>query len=141
MPWRANNAAEPIPDNGSSCGEPMAPAAFLVDFEVADTLVVAAVEVVAGRDAGLLRGQCEGVEQSPRKSLALDDDVVPGRCVPHHGTQRASGEPSTGNSLISPSASSSTAIAARIKPISRVMMLMPVRPSALAMRPEAENVA
>ena len=48
---------------------------------------------------------------------------------------------STGKSLVSPSASNSTATTARIKPISRVMMLMPVLPSALAMRPEAMNTA
>jgi hypothetical protein len=33
----------------------------------------------------------------------------------------------------------STASAARIRPINRVMMLMPVRPSRRAMRPEARK--
>src|SRR6185503_19405152 len=46
-----------------------------------------------------------------------------------------------GNSLVSPSDSSSTAIAARISPIRRVITLMPVRPRSLAMRPAAENAA
>lgn len=57
---------------------------------------------------------------------------------PHPGRlQRARWLPSTGNSFISPSAMISTASAARISPISRVITSMPVRPSHLAMRPEA----
>lgn len=43
---------------------------------------------------------------------------------------------STGNNLIRPSDITSTASAARIRPISRVITLMPVLPSTLAMRPD-----
>ena len=56
-------------------------------------------------------------------------------------TQLAETPDSAGNSLSRPSDNSSTAIAARISPISRVITLMPVRPSSLAMRPAAENAA
>ena len=58
-------------------------AALLVDLEVADAFVVAAVEVIGGRDAGLLRGERKGVEQFPRQALALDAPLagvaMPGR--------------------------------------------------------------
>jgi hypothetical protein len=42
-----------------------AQAALLVGLEVAHPFVIAAIEVVAGRDAGLLRGQRKGIEQRP----------------------------------------------------------------------------
>ena len=57
------------------------------------------------------------------------------------GPYRATWLPSTGNSLVSPSASSSTAIAARMRPISRVITLMPVRPSTRAIRSDALKTA
>ncbi len=46
-----------------------ADAAFLVDVEVADTGVVAAVEVVGGGDTGLLRGLREGFQDLPFQAL------------------------------------------------------------------------
>ena len=53
-------------------GRVPAHAGALVDLEVAHAFVVAAVEVVAGRDAGLLRGLREGVEDLPAQALLLD---------------------------------------------------------------------
>jgi hypothetical protein len=53
--------------------------------------------------------------------------------------QRASGPASTGNSLISPSDMISTATAARIRPISRVITLMPTLPIMRAMLPASEK--
>src|SRR5579864_7977392 len=45
--------------------------ALLVDIEVADAGVVAAVEVIGGGDAGLLRGLREGLEDLPLQALFL----------------------------------------------------------------------
>ena len=47
-------------------------AAPLINLEVAHALVVAAVEIVGGRDAGLLCGGREGVQDLPAQALALD---------------------------------------------------------------------
>ena len=58
---------------------------------------------------------------------------------PQQRDQRPTWLASTGKSLIRPSASSSTAIAARISPISLVITLMPVRPRTRAIRPAAEK--
>jgi len=55
--------------------------------------------------------------------------------------QRSLALESTGNSSTSPSAMISTANAARISPISRVMMLMPVCPSSRLMRPDAAKAS
>ncbi len=74
-----------------------APAVLLVDLEVADAVVAAAVEVVAGRQAGLLGGLRECVEDFPAKPLLLYAplSVCPmparqfgdfGRHLPHHAT-------------------------------------------------------
>jgi hypothetical protein len=49
-----------------------ADAALLVDVEVADAAVVAAIEVVGGGDAGLLRGLREGLEDFPFEALLFD---------------------------------------------------------------------
>ncbi len=48
-----------------------APAVLLVDLEIAHALVGAAVEVVGGRNAGLLRGARESVQHVPAQALAL----------------------------------------------------------------------
>ena len=53
--------------------------------------------------------------------------------------QRCSGAASTGNSCVRPSAMISTASAARINPISRVITSMPVLPRRRAMRTAAPN--
>ena len=55
-----------------------ADAGALVDLEIADTLVVAAVEVFRGRDAGLLRGLRERIEDLPRQPLLLDAPFAAG---------------------------------------------------------------
>ena len=55
-----------------------APAALLVDLEVADALVVAAVEVLDVRNAGLLRGLRERVEDVPAQPLLLDAPLAAG---------------------------------------------------------------
>jgi hypothetical protein len=60
-------------------------AAFLIDFEVADAFVVAAVEIVARRNAGLLRRLRKRIEQRPRQALLFDAPLVaravPGKCA------------------------------------------------------------
>ena len=48
-----------------------APAAALVDLEVADALVGAAIEVGGFRDAGLFRGVTDRIEQIPAQPLAF----------------------------------------------------------------------
>ena len=50
-------------------GRVPAKAAFLVDFEIAHTFVVAGVEVVSRRNSGLLRRQREGVQNVPAQAL------------------------------------------------------------------------
>jgi hypothetical protein len=55
-----------------------APAALLVDLEVAHAVVVAAVEVGAGRQPGLHRGLGPGVEQVPAQALLLDAPLAAG---------------------------------------------------------------
>ncbi|MGF6296459.1 hypothetical protein QFZ98_008320 [Paraburkholderia youngii] len=47
-------------------------AALLVDVEVADAGVVAAIEIVGGGNAGLLRGLCELFQNLPFEALLLD---------------------------------------------------------------------
>ena len=74
----------------------------------------------------------QAVGQQAAGGAAADDDVV--EDVLAHGVPRR-----TGNSLLRPSAISSTASAARIKPISRVITLMPVLPSARAIGPASEK--
>jgi hypothetical protein len=49
-----------------------APAGALVDLEIADAFVVAAVEIALRRDPGLLRREREGVEHLPRQALPFD---------------------------------------------------------------------
>ena len=49
-----------------------APAAFLVDLEIADALVAAPVEVRRGRNARLLRGLRKGVQNVPAQALLFD---------------------------------------------------------------------
>ena len=61
-----------------------APAGALVDLEIAHTLVVAAVEVVGGRNAGLLRGLRKGVEHIPAQALLLDAPFTAGLVVAQH---------------------------------------------------------
>jgi hypothetical protein len=68
-----------------------APAGFLVDLEVAHTFVVAAVEVVGGGDAGLLRGLREGVQHIPAQALLLDAPFTTRLVVAQHGAPQASG--------------------------------------------------
>ena len=73
-------------------GRVPADAGALVDLEVADALVVAAVEVVGVRDAGLLRGRGEGVEHVPAQALLLDPPLaagtLAGRIEPGRGVER-----------------------------------------------------
>ena len=59
-------------------GRVPAHAGALVDLEVAHAFVVAAVEVVAGRDAGLLRRLREGVEDLPAQALLLHAPLAAG---------------------------------------------------------------
>src|SRR5690606_4518497 len=59
-------------------GRVPAQARALVDVEVADALVVPAVEVVGGRDAGLLRRLREGVEDGPVQALLLHAPLAAG---------------------------------------------------------------
>ena len=66
-------------------GRVPAPTAFLVHFEVAHALVVAAVEVVCGRNAGLLRGLGKGVKHIPAQALLLDPPFAPGLVVAQQG--------------------------------------------------------
>jgi hypothetical protein len=64
------------PQEGLGCVP--APAALLVDLEVAHAFVVAAIEVVGGRQAGLHRGLCPGVENVPAQTLLFDAPFATG---------------------------------------------------------------
>src|SRR6185369_8692714 len=55
-----------------------APAVLLVDLEIADPFVVAAVEVLGVRDARLLRGLAERVQDVPAQPLTLDPPLAAG---------------------------------------------------------------
>src|SRR5205814_10469173 len=59
-------------------GRVPADAAALVDLEVADAFVVAAVEVLAVRDAGLLCRFGERIEDVPAQALPLDAPLAAG---------------------------------------------------------------
>ena len=89
----------------------------------------------------------QAVGEQATGGAAADDDVVEGGVA--HGVSILSKVKSsardqalprkTGNSLLRPSAISSTASAARTSPISRVITLMPVLPSARAIGPASEK--
>src|SRR6478672_2493437 len=79
-------------------------------------------------------------EQAPGGAGAADDVVVGGRGL--GGVRRRHREPPRpGNSFTRPSDITSTARAASRMPISRVMTLMPVRPSTRAIRGERLNAS
>ena len=59
-----------------SLGGTPAPAFTLVHLKVADTLVVATVEVIGGSNAGLLRSLCKGIEHVPAQALLLDTPLA-----------------------------------------------------------------
>ena len=73
-------------------GRVPADAGALVDVEVADAFVVAAVEVVAARQAGLDGGGEKGVEDRPVQALLLDAPfaalALAGRIEPGRGVER-----------------------------------------------------
>ena len=58
-----------------------APPALLVDVEIAAALVVAGVEIVGFRDAGLLRGLAERVEDVPAHARILDPPFAAARVM------------------------------------------------------------
>jgi hypothetical protein len=73
-------------------GRVPAHAPALVDLEVAHALVVAAVEVVGGRDAGLLRPR-ERVEHVPAQALLLDAPLATGAVGSKPGRRAAGAAP------------------------------------------------
>src|SRR5262249_10891197 len=80
----------------------------------------------------------EAVGQEAARGAGAHHDEVDGLAEGYVASGQLPAAPPAraGNSLLSPSASSSTAIAARMRPIRRVITLMPVWPSTRAMRPE-----
>src|SRR2546427_525055 len=70
-----------------------APTAALVDFEVADAVVVATVEVLRRRNACLLRRLGEGIEHLPAQALLLNAPF------PARTMQRAEGRSLTARSF------------------------------------------
>jgi hypothetical protein len=53
-----------------------APALFLIDLKVTDTLIRPSVEVVGRRHAGLLRGLGKGVQNVPAQALFFDPPLA-----------------------------------------------------------------